>query len=627
LTTHPHPKGPRARVLLTSVFKPFAQDDEFGSRTINPLELYHNQVTREQGPFSLRMHHRSWGLMLIQENITAPSTLLDFPTRKRFVRELKSGHYDIVGISGIIVNIGKVREMCRLVREHSPASEIVVGGHVTALPAVEHIVDADHYVKGEGIRWMREHLGEDPQRPLVHPLIPSSFGFRLMGIRAPRGAGNPMATIIPSVGCPIGCTFCTTSSFFGGKGKFVNFYERGADLFQAMCDAEKKLGVQNFFMIDENFLLYKKRALELLECMKAQGKTWSLYVFSSANAVSQYSMRQLVELGVSWVWLGLESVRGGFTKLKGIDTRSLTRELQEHGIRVHGSTIVGLEHHTSENIAEEIEGAIDYDVDCHQFMLYTAMPGTPLHEEMQAQGRILENVDLPDIHGQYKFNFQHPHIPRDDSKSLLDWAFRRDYERNGPSLYRMTRTMLAGWRRYRDDHDPRVRARFALEGKQLTKGWGAALYAMEKYLRRTNLEVGQKIRELRLELEREGGKVSRLIHHVAGPVLLWSARREARRFPSGRRMEPRTFVVRRLGAEVRGARSRSAPRRARAATLPCRFTAPYSVTTQCTCPRLVTTPAPGLSVGHDAREACPPLAVDGSAMIGLPSGATAPRRG
>ena len=73
-------------MLLTSVFGPFAQDDEFGSRAINPLELYHNQVTRAQGPFSLRMHHRSWGIMLIQENISAPSTLLDFPTRERFIR-------------------------------------------------------------------------------------------------------------------------------------------------------------------------------------------------------------------------------------------------------------------------------------------------------------------------------------------------------------------------------------------------------------------------------------------------------------------------------------------------------------------------------------------------------------
>ena len=43
------------------------------------MELYHNQVTREQGAFSLRMFHRSWGIMMIQENISAPCTVLDFP--------------------------------------------------------------------------------------------------------------------------------------------------------------------------------------------------------------------------------------------------------------------------------------------------------------------------------------------------------------------------------------------------------------------------------------------------------------------------------------------------------------------------------------------------------------------
>ena len=81
-----HPKGSRARILLSSVFGPYAQDDEFGSRSINPMELYHNQVTRAQGSFSLRMFHRSWGIMLIQANISAPCTVPDFPTRKTFTR-------------------------------------------------------------------------------------------------------------------------------------------------------------------------------------------------------------------------------------------------------------------------------------------------------------------------------------------------------------------------------------------------------------------------------------------------------------------------------------------------------------------------------------------------------------
>jgi len=58
-----HPLGTKARVLLSSVFGPYAHDDDYGSRKINPMELYHNQVTRVQGPFSLRMFHRSWGII------------------------------------------------------------------------------------------------------------------------------------------------------------------------------------------------------------------------------------------------------------------------------------------------------------------------------------------------------------------------------------------------------------------------------------------------------------------------------------------------------------------------------------------------------------------------------------
>jgi len=540
-----HPRGTQARILLTSVFKPFAQDDEFGSRAINPAELYHNQVTREQGPFSLRMFHRSWGLMFLQQNVSAPCTVLDFPTRKRFVRELRTHDYDIVGISSIVVNVRKVREMCRLVREHSPRSTIVVGGHVTAIPGIESLVDADHVVKGEGVAWLREFLGEPAERPIVHPVIPSSFGFRIMGLpSSPGGGGNQAATIIPSVGCPMGCNFCTTSSFFGGKGKVVNFFESGEDLFRVMSEAESKLRVNKFFMMDENFLLYKKRALELLERMKRHHKPWTMYVFSSANAIKQYDIRQLVELGIGWVWLGLESPRNAYAKLTGTDTLSLTRELQSHGINVLGSTIIGLEHHTPENIHEELEHAVAHNTAFHQFMLYTPMPGTPLEQQVAAEGRMLDGIDLADIHGQFKFNFRHAAISRDESKRLLDRAFRLDFERNGPSLYRLMQTMMQGVRQYGADHDPRVRERLASAAEQLRSSYGAALWAMEKYMRESNQAVSERIRELRLQVERELGGLSKYINHLLGPVLLWTSRREARRFPAGRPIEPRTFVER-----------------------------------------------------------------------------------
>ena len=540
-----HPKGSHARILLSSVFGPYAQDDEFGSRSINPMELYHNQVTRAQGSYSLRMFHRSWGIMLIQENISAPCCVLDFPTREAFARELTANHYDIVGIASIIVNVLKVREMCRMVRKLSPHSVIVVGGHVAAIPGLDAMIDADHIVRGEGISWMRRYLGEDEHAPIRHPAIVSGLQARIMGIRLPQRKGATAATIIPSVGCPMGCNFCTTSAFFGGKGKFINFFETGDELFDVMCRIESELKVNSFFVMDENFLLHRARAMRLLELMKQAGKSWELSVFASANAIRKYTMLELVELGVSWVWMGLESPKSGYTKLQGSDIGQLTRELREHGIRVQGSTIVGLEHHTPANIVEEIESAVAYQTDFHQFMLYTPVPGTPLYQEMADQGRLLTNIDLADTHGQYKFNFRHSAISREDSKRFLDWAFRRDFERNGPSLYRMCETMLRGWQRYKNYPDPRVRERFARQVHKLSHAYNAALWVMEREFKKVNRTVSEHIHKLRGDVEKEFPVIARLTAALLGPVLLWSARREENRLASGRTYEPPVFVERR----------------------------------------------------------------------------------
>ena len=545
-----HPKGTHARILLSSVFGPYAQDDEFGSRKINPMELYHNQVTREQGPFSLRMFHRSWGILMIQKNVSAPTTVIDFPTREAFADELKANRYDIVGITSITVNVGKVREMCRMVRELSPQSTIVIGGHVTAIPGIEKMVDADHIVRGDGISWMRRFLGEDDSAPIRHPEIVSGFGARTLGQTLPTTKGTTAATIIPSVGCPMGCNFCTTSAFFGGKGKYLNFYDTGKELYEVMCEMESKLEVKSFFMMDENFLLHKRRALELLDFMKQGKKAWSLYVFSSANAIAQYTMRELVELGVSWIWMGLESPKSSYLKLHGANTIELTRELRSHGIKLLGSTIVGLEHHTPENIEDEIEHAVTHDTDFHQFMLYTPVPGTPLYFQMQEEGRMLADTQLADIHGQAEFNFTHAAISRKDSKRWLDYAFRRDFERNGPSIYRICRTTLDGYQRYKDDADARVSERFRREAHALGTGYAAALWAMQRHLGATNPKVAARIGEVRREIGREFGFVNRVVVSVLGPYLRWAARREERRLAAGETYEPPTIIERRNWSET-----------------------------------------------------------------------------
>jgi len=241
--------------------------------------------------------------------------------------------------------------------------------------------------------------------------------------------------------------------------------------------------------------------------------------------------------------MGLESSRSGYSKLKDTDTVELTREMRRHGIKLLGSTIIGLEHHTPGNIGEEIEHAIRHDTDFHQFMLYTPVPGTQLYSEMQAQGRLID-VDLADIHGQYKFNFRHAAISRDASKRLLDEAFARDYEINGPSLYRICRTTFEGWLRYKNCPDRRVRRRFEHEIQSLKTVYTGMLWAMARRLRRANAPVAARIEQLRQDIHREFGLASRLAAAALGPLILWTSKREEARLANGFRYEPPVVVER-----------------------------------------------------------------------------------
>ena len=544
-----HRLGTRAKVLLSSVFGPYAQDDAYGSRKINPMELYQNQVTRTQGAFSLRMFHRSFGLMLLQANIDAPCTLLDFPSQDRFIKELQDCSYDIVGVSAIMPNIGKLKRMCELVRKYQPNATVVVGGHVANKEDVHKIIDADHIVKGDGVQWFRKFLGQDEAAPVRHPVTPSGNGTRIMGVPLSEKAEDTAAILIPSVGCPIGCNFCSTSAMFGGKGKFLNFYETGDELFSVMRRIETELKTQSFFVLDENFLMHRKRALRLLELMEKNQKSWSLYVFSSARVLKSYTIEQLVGLGVSWVWTGLEGEDSRYQKLRKVDTHSFVRHLQSHGICVLGSSIIGMEHHTPENIDQIIDHAVSHDADFHQFMLYTPIPGTPLHAQHKADGTLLPESEFPaaDTHGQYRFNYRHRHIRDGREGEYLLNAFRRDFEANGPSLARLIRTTLNGWQKYKNHPDKRIRSRFALKAKTLRTTYAGAVWAMKKWSR-GNEPVGAKMDMLLKRLYQEFGWKTRLFAPLAGSYLYHNLKKEEARLQNGWNYEPHAFYEKNAAA-------------------------------------------------------------------------------
>jgi hypothetical protein len=399
----------------------------------------------------------------------------------------------------------------------------------------------------------------------------------------------------------MGCNFCSTSAMFGGKGKFVNFYETGDELFDVMCQLEQSMQVKSFFVMDENFLLHRRRALRLLELMEEHDKSWALYVFSSANVLRSYSIEQLVSMGISWVWMGLEGKDSRYGKLHGTDALALVLQLQSHGIRVLGSTIIGLEDHTPENIDAAIDDAVLYDTDFHQFMLYTPIPGTPLHAELTAEGRMKDDREFQagDIHGQYIFNYRHPQIHDGQEAELIVRAFQRDFEVNGPSLARIVRTTLTGWQRYKNHPDPRIRRRFTWESQELATSYSAVIWAMKRYYRRTPA-MQAKMSRLLCDLHREFGWKSRLSGALGGPYMLWKTWQEEKRLARGWTCEPPTFYDR--NDRVAPPLAKDSPRADR-----CRYVTPRFVPEQ-PAVSLTSTPAnPALLVSAAQGEIEPTL--------------------
>jgi len=492
-------------LLLTSVFRPFGVDDAYG-RKENKCELFHNQVTREQGIYSVRYNHRSFGLYFIAENLRMPTVVLDFPTLRQFRKELRKG-YDYVGISFITPNFIKAKKMAEVVREVSPSTQIILGGHGTRIPDIEKLIDCDYVLPGEGISALRELFGEDIDAPIHHPVVKASEHKRVLGL--PFGTGG--AVLVPGVGCPNACAFCCTSHFFDKT--YTPFLKTGEEIYETACRCGDALNSREFFVMDENFLKHKERAVELLKLLEKNKKKFSFSIFSSAEAITDFGVENMLKMGINYVWLGVESKRAIFEKTQGIDVKKLMTRLRQNGIMVLASSILFLDHHTKETIWEDIDFAIDLRPDFTQFMQLGPLPQTPVYLSYKAKGWLREEIPYEEWHGQHKIWFDHPHFTRDESEVYLRKAFQREFKTLGPSIVRIADTMLNGLESplYQKDN-PALRVQF----ERLRERCRIYFYALTGF---KWLAMNRKMRKQTDDVIRryEGyfGK-RKLLHYLAG---------------------------------------------------------------------------------------------------------------
>jgi radical SAM superfamily enzyme YgiQ (UPF0313 family) len=436
------------RLLLCGVYKPFGVKDET-SEPLCSMELLNNQVTREQGIHSPRCNNPSFALYLLAENIQVPVTVLDFPDWEEFAAEIDSGTYTHVGISFITPNVIKTKRMAEYVRRHSPHTKILLGGHGIAVPEIRELVDCDEICYGEGISWLRRYFGEEVDRPIIHPTIPSAINSFVYGAPILGKAG----IIIPGVGCQNSCRFCATSHKFDRQ--YTAFLRTGQEIYEACRKCEEKLGVDDFGLMDENFCKEPQRARQLLEQMEKHDKAYSFSTFSSAETIKKLGTDFLLRLGINFLWIGVESKADLFEKTKGIDLHGLIADLQDHGITVLASAILFLEHHDKTTIHEDINWAISLESDLLQFMELGPTPGTRLYQDYEAAGKIVDGIPWPRKHGQDEIWFHHPHFTLPETARYLQDAFIKKYHLHGPGVLNMAMTAIKGYLRVKAEIEER----------------------------------------------------------------------------------------------------------------------------------------------------------------------------
>lgn len=517
-----------SRVLLTTVCRPLAGPDQGPSIGVDVMK---GQLGVNQGAFRTSGVGQAYGLEYIAANLDSPAVVLHWPSRRELVRELRRGDFDYVGVSFTLQLFEKMVRTVRLVRRHAPQARVILGGYGTALP--EAAAHGDLVCTGDGIPYMRDLLGEQVGAPVAHPTM--VYGNQVMSL--PIRAGRK-AVVVSGLGCVMGCDFCASSHRFGRA--YVPLVESGAELYEVMNDIYERTGVEEFQVLDENFLVDRRRALELADASERAGRFFEFFTFSSVSALSRFTADELCRIGVSAVWIGLEGKRAGYGKLRGESLEELFRRLQHHGILVAGSMIIGFDYQTPELIREELAANLACEPTYLQCLIYGPAPGTALYDRLDQQqrwrgGAYGQAVPYRRCDG-YELVFHHPIIGARQMSALQRECFERDLQHGGRSIYRAISTWLRGYRTLKGAAAPHLAARAAVYARKARACRPLIRVGIDHA---PNPAVGERLLRLRRELLAEFGPLSpreRLLERAVVPA---AARWTAFKLRRGLLQEPR----------------------------------------------------------------------------------------
>ncbi|MFO7797856.1 MAG: B12-binding domain-containing radical SAM protein [Promethearchaeati archaeon] len=492
------------RMLLTTPTYPYPTLPANDSLT----DATGQRFTKGDDIFTLISHTHCYANHILAQNIDIPATLLEYPRWEDFTEEVDK-NYATIGISAFPVHLQTVIKMCKYIRENSPDTTILLGSY--AAQAFKGRYDeetqkkyVDHVVKGEGVKFLREYLGEETGRPIDQRLMPKCGGVPWFIDRFPIGN---VGFLVSGLGCPGGCDFCSTTEMYGFKRlqllspeEFIKHIE----LYQKHFP-----NVRQIFTIEEDHFRHPEYLIktkdywgknpEVVESMDwlAFGSVDNIWKFAD-----KYGWDAVAEIGIGAIFIGVESKFGGehgYDKISEIDARELFHKLHSMGIRTLGAWICGWDWHDHSNMYEDL----NYFVACYptfvQLTRLSPFPGTVLYDKLKEEGRV-KNVPWEDVHF-WSGAQENISLETHETLNLTEYGYDLLYRTWGPSVLRKLDVTLNGYEYCLQSDNPIMQEHKSKFFKQQAAVLWNLIPAMDRFapngvVRRRVRKMDEKYRDL-----------------------------------------------------------------------------------------------------------------------------------
>ncbi len=330
-------------------------------------------------------------------------------------REMASFAPRVVGLTCTSFNRGFVRDGIRLIRSINKDVKIVVGGvHVSFLyEQALNNYDADVVVIGEGEKTFSDLCDAFEKNTLLQQVrgIAYKNNGEVVVTQPQESISNlddlPMpdysyareyinrssiGVLIGSRGCPVRCTFCSTSSYWGQRVR-ISSPQRVVDEMEMLVS---NFNVKKIFFHDDTFNLGIERVKAVCKEIIDRGIRVEWACSCRVVPVSEEMIAYMVEAGCRHIGWGIET--GSETMLKSINKKISLPQIRNafdlskkfSGVLATSAFImVGNAGETEATIRETIEflNSLSLTDPLSSSILYV-LPGTLLYEKLKKEGHI-----------------------------------------------------------------------------------------------------------------------------------------------------------------------------------------------------------------------------------------------